>query len=136
MLSCAGFGDDATLAHALRQKSLAQAVVDFVRPGMQKIFALEIDFRAAKLFSEPPCEKQCRRPASVGVQEFIQTTLEFAIAFCLIVFALQFFKRGHQRLGDVAPSVDAEATFDCSLARLIALHNCRGHHIAYTSLSA
>ena len=49
VLSGAGFGDDAALAHAFGQQSLSQAVVDFVRAGVEQVFALEIDFRAAEV---------------------------------------------------------------------------------------
>jgi len=47
-----------------RQQSLADGVVDFVRAGVQKIFALEIDFRAAEMRGEARGELQrCGRPA-------------------------------------------------------------------------
>ena len=49
VLAGAGFGDDAALAHAPRQQALAEAVVDFVRAGVEQVFALEIDLRAAQL---------------------------------------------------------------------------------------
>ena len=41
MLSRAGFGDDAALAHAPRQQHLAEGVVDLVRAGVAEVFALE-----------------------------------------------------------------------------------------------
>src|SRR5205814_10552107 len=47
VLSGASLRDDALLAHAPREQSLAKAVVDLVRAGMIQIFALEIDLRAA-----------------------------------------------------------------------------------------
>ena len=40
MLAGAGLGDDAALAHSLREQDLAKRVVDFVRAGMEKILAL------------------------------------------------------------------------------------------------
>jgi hypothetical protein len=48
VLARAGLGDDAALAHAPRQQRLAQAVVDLVRAGVQQVFALEPDARAAQ----------------------------------------------------------------------------------------
>ena len=47
VLAGAGFGDHAVLAHALDEQTLAEAVVDFVRAGVEQVFALEIDFCAA-----------------------------------------------------------------------------------------
>ena len=48
VLAGAGLGDDAPLAHAPRKQTLAQAVVDLVRAGVQQILALEVDPRAAQ----------------------------------------------------------------------------------------
>src|SRR5262245_45639141 len=41
MLTCAGFSDDASLAHPLRQKALADGVVDLVRAGVREVLAFE-----------------------------------------------------------------------------------------------
>ncbi len=43
VLTRARLGDDAPLAHALRQQALPQRVVDLVRAGMRQVFALEVD---------------------------------------------------------------------------------------------
>ena len=48
VLAGAGLGDDALLAHALGEQALAEAVVDLVRAGVEQVFALEIDLRAAE----------------------------------------------------------------------------------------
>ncbi len=55
MLARARLGDDAPLAHPLRQQSLAQRVVDLVRAGMRQVFALEVDARAH------PFESRCAK---------------------------------------------------------------------------
>ena len=47
VLSRACFRDDAWLAHFYREQALSDGVVDFVRPGMEQIFALQIDARSA-----------------------------------------------------------------------------------------
>ncbi len=47
MLTRAGLGDDAPLAHPRREQSLAERVVDFVRAGVEQILALEEKARAA-----------------------------------------------------------------------------------------
>ena len=46
VLAGSGFGDDAVLAHAAREKRLADAVVDLVGSGVEEVFALEVDLRA------------------------------------------------------------------------------------------
>ena len=43
MLTGAGLGDDARLAHPLGEQRLAERVVDLVRAGMRQVFALEQD---------------------------------------------------------------------------------------------
>ena len=54
------------LAHALRQQALPQAVIDFVRAGVQQVFALEVNLRAAELFRQPlGKEQRVGRPAYV-----------------------------------------------------------------------
>jgi hypothetical protein len=57
MLSGASFGDHAMLAHALDQQALPQTVINLVRPGVQKIFALQINLCAAQLLRKPPCKR-------------------------------------------------------------------------------
>jgi len=47
VLAGAGLGDDAALAHACGQKPLAHGVIDFMRPGVVEILALEEDAGAA-----------------------------------------------------------------------------------------
>ena len=41
VLSGAGLGDDAALAHPLREQRLAERVVDLVRAGVREVLALE-----------------------------------------------------------------------------------------------
>ena len=57
MLPRAGLCDHALLAHALDQQSLPQAVIDLVRAGVQQVFALQINLRAAKFLRQPLREK-------------------------------------------------------------------------------
>ena len=49
MLAGTRLGDDAALAHSLRQQNLSEGIVDFVRAGVEQVFALQIDFRAREL---------------------------------------------------------------------------------------
>src|SRR5207302_1168308 len=43
VLPGAGLGDDAPLAHALREQPLPDGIVDLVRAGVRQVFALEPD---------------------------------------------------------------------------------------------
>ena len=52
VLPGAGFGDDARLVHSYGEQSLADSVVDFVRAGVQQVFALQVDARTAEMFRE------------------------------------------------------------------------------------
>src|SRR6266849_11054956 len=52
VLAGAGFGDDAGLAHFYGEQALADGVIDFVRAGVEKIFALQINARAAEFGGE------------------------------------------------------------------------------------
>ena len=67
MLTGAGLGDDARLAHlALHQQRLAQRVVDLVRAGVGQVFALEVDLRAAEMLAQPAGIGDRRGPADKG----------------------------------------------------------------------
>ena len=57
MLPRAGLGDHAMLAHALDQQRLPQAVVDLVRAGVQQVFALQINLRAAQFLASAAAQK-------------------------------------------------------------------------------
>ncbi len=48
MLAGARLGDDALLAHAQGQQTLADGVVDLVGAGVQQVFALEVDLTAQR----------------------------------------------------------------------------------------
>src|SRR5215471_10100649 len=63
VLAGAGFGNDATLAHALREQNLSERVVDFVRARVKKVLAFEINFRTVEFLRETFSEIKGRRPA-------------------------------------------------------------------------
>ena len=50
MLTRAGLGDHALLAHAFGQQSLPECVVDLVRARVQQIFALQVNLCPAQRF--------------------------------------------------------------------------------------
>ena len=62
VLPGAGLRDDAPLAHAHRQQRLAEAVIDLVRAGVQQVFALDVNARAAEIFGEARGKLQRRGP--------------------------------------------------------------------------
>ena len=108
VLPGAGFGDDAALAHALGQQSLADHVVDLVRAGVVQVFALEIDLRPAGLFG--PALGMINR--AWAADEMLELGMEFGqelgIVLVLGVGVDQFRQRMGQRFGDEAAAVAAE----------------------------
>ena len=52
VLACSRLGDDALLAHAAGQQALPESIVDLVCAGVQQVFALEVDLRAAEFFGQ------------------------------------------------------------------------------------
>src|SRR5258708_314707 len=111
MLPRAGFRDDAALAHSHREQSLAKTIVNFMRAGVQQVFALDVNPRAAQMFREPRSKLQrCGAPGKI-----LQQRIEFALKFWVLarhfVGTLEFFERSNERFGDVTPSVRTEASF-------------------------
>ena len=104
----AGLGDDALLAHAPRQKNLAEHVVHFMRAGVIELFALEVDFRAAAIFCQALGKIQRRRPADIMRQIAVHLLAIGRIGLGLRIGLFQFEDERHQRLGDKAAAIDAE----------------------------
>ena len=52
VLTCAGLGDNAVLAHEFCQKPFAHAVIELVRTGVIQILALEINLAVAEFAAE------------------------------------------------------------------------------------
>ena len=109
VLPRAGLGDQAGLAHLLRQQRLTEHIVDLVGAGVVEILPLEIDLRAAQIPGHLLRAVQAAGPPSVIVQQRRQLALERGIIFITVIRLLQLRDSVHQRLGDVLPSVDAEA---------------------------
>src|SRR3954454_7652576 len=108
MLTRTGLGNDAALAHALRQQCLANAVVDLVRAGMEQVLALQIDLRAAKVLGQAASKKQRRGPSGKLLQQVLQALTEAPVLACVLIGALQLVKRRHQRFGNVLATELAE----------------------------
>ena len=113
VLARARFRDHALLAHAHGEQALAEAIVDFVRAGVQQVFALDVDARAAELFGEPRGKLQRRGPAGEIVQQLAELRLKLRIGARFGVGALEFFERRHERFGNVAAAVRAVAARAC-----------------------
>ena len=107
MLTCPGLSDDAALFHALGQQDLTQSVIDFVRAGMQKIFALEIDAPAAAMLSQTLREEERSRPPRIISQQLIEFVLKALIRPRGFVGRRQLFQRRHQSLGHEAAAITA-----------------------------
>src|SRR2546423_4738105 len=80
MLTRAGLGDDAPLAHPRREQSLAQRVIDFVRAGVEEIFALQEKARAARVLREARSEAERSRSPGIIAPQLRQLPLKITIA--------------------------------------------------------
>ena len=123
VLAGAGLGDDAMLAHAPRQQRLSDAVVDLVRAGVQQVFALQVDLGAAKLFGQALGQEQGRGTAGVIGQQTVKLVAKAFVLARLGVSCFELLQRRHQRLGNVAAAIRAEA----SHGRARALRRGRWH---------
>jgi hypothetical protein len=83
VLSGAGLGDDARLAHAPGQHGLADGVVDLVRAGVVEVLALEVDLCAA-VFAAHARGMVDRRGAADEMGQFV---LEFGDEFRVVLVA-------------------------------------------------
>ena len=108
MLSGAGLGDDAPLAHVPRQEDLAHGVVDLMRAGVTEILALEIDRRAAQAAGQSFGEIERCFPADILFEIIGKLAFESAIPAHLRIAALQFDKRRHEGFRHIAPAVGTE----------------------------
>src|SRR6202022_2084219 len=112
VLTRAGFSDDAGLAHFHREKTLADGVIDFVRAGVEKIFAFEIAARAAKIFRETFRELQRGGAPGEIFEQRGEVSLKGGVGFCEIVDRFEFEQRNHERFGDVAAAVRTETAWN------------------------
>jgi hypothetical protein len=108
VLTGAGLGDDALLAHALGEQGLAEGVVDLVRAGVQQVLALEVDFGAAELFGPAFGEIERRGAADVFVQQAVELLLEGGIGLGLLVMIGQLGEGRHERFRHEHAAVGAK----------------------------
>ena len=79
MLACPGLGNDTMFAHAARKQRLAQGVIDLVRAGVQKVFALQINLCATGMRSQPLRVKQWCWSAGVIAQQQVEFAPEIRV---------------------------------------------------------
>ena len=120
VLPRAGLGDQASLAHLLRQQRLAQHVVDLVGTGVVQVLPFQIDLSAAQVLRDLLCKIQSAGAARVIVQKPGQLRLKLRVVFVILVSRFQLLHGIHQRFGNVLPAVDAKSSFrirhsDCLL---------------------
>src|ERR1035437_9836920 len=109
VLSGAGLGDDAALAHALRQQHLAERVVDLVRAGVEEVLALQPDLRAARRGAQSRRVGHRRGPAGVVPEKGAQLRLERDILERVVHRRLELIERRHDGLAYVGAAVAAES---------------------------
>ena len=108
VLAGAGFRDNASFLHALREQRLAYGVVDLVRAGMTQVLPLEIDPGSAQRPGELFGEVEGSRPPHVLSQTVAEFFLKIAIPANFRIDLFQFQDRRHEGLGNVLPSIFAE----------------------------
>ena len=108
VLPRAGLGDEARLAHALREERLSENVVYLVRAGVVQILALEVYLRAAQVLRHALREVEPRRPARVVVKQRGELAPEIRVVLVPVVSLFKLDDGVHQRLGNVLPAVFAE----------------------------
>jgi len=108
VLPRSGLGDEAGLAHLLREQRLPEDVVDLMGAGVVEVLPLEVDLRASEVLGHPLRVVQAAGAARVVVQEGLELPLELRVVLVAVVGLLQLYDRVHQRLGDVLPPVRSE----------------------------
>src|SRR5437016_5848215 len=89
-------------AHAARKQRLADCVVDLMRAGVQKVFALQINLRAARMCSQPLRVKQRRRSAGVVAQQHVEFAPKIRVASSPYELSRQLLERRDQCFRNVA----------------------------------
>ena len=110
VLTGAGLGNEAGLAHLLGKQCLTENIVDLMCTGMVQVFALEINFCTAKVLGHFLSVVQAAGTACVFVEQLGQFTVELRVVFVVVVGFFQLNDGIHQRFGDILSAVDAKAS--------------------------
>ena len=109
MLTRTGLGDDAALAHASSNQSLADRVVDLVRAGVVQVLAFEQDLRPANLVGQALGVINRRWPADVVLEVTLELGDECRILTHGEIRRGQLFKRRHEGFRHEDTAVVGEA---------------------------
>ena len=109
----ARLGDEALLAHALREQGLADGVVDLVRAGVVEVLALEDDRRAAEVRREALADRDRGLASDIVVEDLLELLLEGRVLLRVLVRGRELLQRSHERLGHVLAAIDAEMSLGC-----------------------
>jgi hypothetical protein len=104
VLAGARLRDDAPLAEPPCEDRLAQRVVELVRAGVKKVFALEVEALAGRKTLR---ERDGRRSAGVRPREMHELGAERRVVERGAPARIELVERRDQRLGHVAPAVRA-----------------------------
>src|SRR5665811_2134067 len=109
VLTCAGLGDDARLAHLFGQQGLAERIVDLVRAGVVEVLTLEQDAGAPGMLSELRDLGDDARTTGVGAVQPLELTLESRVDVRLEACLIKLLKSRHEGLRNVTTAIRAEA---------------------------
>ena len=82
MLTGAGLGNDAALAHATRKQHLPQRIVDLVRASVAEVFALQQNLRATRVFAEALGVIERRGTSAELGKQSAQLALKLRVTAC------------------------------------------------------
>src|SRR6266550_5474880 len=110
VLARASFRDNARLAHLHGQQALADGVIDFMRAGVEQIFALQINAWSAEFFGEARSALQRCWAARKIFHKIVEASLKQGIRLRSFIRTFELKERHHQRFGNVAAAVGAESS--------------------------
>jgi len=94
VLSRSGFSNDPLFAQTFGKQRLTNRVVDFVRPGVEQVFPLEVDFGTTQPSREMLGIVQLSRPTSVVAKARRELCLKQRVRLGLAVSGFQFLEAG------------------------------------------
>src|SRR5215472_7735828 len=108
MLTGAGLGDDAALAHAPREQDLAKAIVYLVGAGVVELVTLQIELRPAEMPGQPLGKVERARSPDIMFERMVELGLKARILARLSIGGLDSENQRHQSFGNKTTAIDAE----------------------------